>query len=55
VIDGYLAGEPLEKLARGIHCLAGNFDGPIIDLDSGEASVARSNQTALKESGKLHA
>jgi hypothetical protein len=55
VIDGYLAGEPLEKLAKGIHCLAGNFDGPIIDLDTGQANVARSNQTALKESGKLHA
>jgi phenylpropionate dioxygenase-like ring-hydroxylating dioxygenase large terminal subunit len=29
IIDGYLAGVPLDKLAKGINLLAGNFDGPI--------------------------
>jgi hypothetical protein len=50
IIDGYLAGEPLDKLAHEIHVLAGNFDGPIIDLDTGSAQV-RGNQEALRASG----
>ncbi|HMO69043.1 MAG TPA: aromatic ring-hydroxylating dioxygenase subunit alpha, partial [Novosphingobium sp.] len=33
LIDGYLAGVPLEKLAKANHELGGNFDGPIKELD----------------------
>jgi carnitine monooxygenase subunit len=33
IIDGYLAGAPQEKLARAVHELGGNFDGPIKALD----------------------
>ena len=33
LIDGYLAGVPLEKLAKANHELGGNFDGPIKDFD----------------------
>jgi nitrite reductase/ring-hydroxylating ferredoxin subunit len=55
VIDGYLTGRPLDQVAKGIHCLASNFDGPILDLESGQPGVARANQQALKESGKIHA
>ena len=33
LIDGYLAGQPLDKLARANHELGGNFDGPIKPLD----------------------
>ena len=33
IIDGYLAGVPQEKLARAVHELGGNFDGPIKELD----------------------
>lgn len=32
LIDGYLAGVPLDRLARANHELGGNFDGPIKDL-----------------------
>jgi carnitine monooxygenase subunit len=32
LIDGYLKGVPLEKLAKATHQLGGNFDGPILDL-----------------------
>jgi len=32
LIDGYIAGEPIEKLARATQLLGGNFDGPIKDL-----------------------
>ena len=33
LIDGYLAGQPLVKLAKANNELGGNFDGPIKDLD----------------------
>jgi len=33
LIDGYIAGEPREKLAKAMQKLGGNFDGPILDLD----------------------
>jgi len=32
LIDGYLAGVPADKLATATQCLAGNFDGKILDL-----------------------
>ena len=32
LIDGYLAGVPADKLAAATQCLAGNFDGRILDL-----------------------
>ena len=32
LIDGYLAGVPMDKLAKANHELGGNFDGPIKDL-----------------------
>ncbi|MCB2079636.1 MAG: aromatic ring-hydroxylating dioxygenase subunit alpha, partial [Novosphingobium sp.] len=32
LIDGYIAGEPKEKLAKANNELGGNFDGPIKDL-----------------------
>jgi nitrite reductase/ring-hydroxylating ferredoxin subunit len=32
LIDGYLRGQPLPKLAKAQHELGGNFDGPIKDL-----------------------
>jgi nitrite reductase/ring-hydroxylating ferredoxin subunit len=32
LIDGYLAGVPAAKLAKGNHALGGNFDGEIHDL-----------------------
>ena len=32
LIDGYIAGEPLAKLANANTKLGGNFDGPILDL-----------------------
>jgi hypothetical protein len=51
IIDGHLGGEPLDKLARQTHVLAGNFDGPILDLDAGKAGAPRANQDALKASG----
>ncbi len=33
IIDGYLAGAPQEKLARAVHELGGNFDGPVKALE----------------------
>ncbi len=33
LVDGYLAGVPAEKLAKANQMLAGNFDGPIKDLE----------------------
>ena len=33
LLDGYLAGVPADKLAKANHKLAGNFDGPIQDLE----------------------
>ncbi len=33
LLDGYLAGVPAEKLAQANQKLAGNFDGPIKDLE----------------------
>jgi carnitine monooxygenase subunit len=53
IIDGYLAGAPADKLAKSTQILAGNFDGPILDLDSGPA-VLRGNQEALRASGGAH-
>ena len=32
IIDGYLSGVSLEKLAPATHLLGGNFDGKILDL-----------------------
>jgi phenylpropionate dioxygenase-like ring-hydroxylating dioxygenase large terminal subunit len=32
VIDGHLAGQPLDKLAKASSLLGGNFDGPVLDL-----------------------
>ena len=32
LIDGYIAGEPMDKLAAANQKLGGNFDGPILDL-----------------------
>jgi carnitine monooxygenase subunit len=32
IIDGYLGGVPLDKLAKANQLLGGNFDGPILDL-----------------------
>ena len=32
LIDGYIAGEPAEKLAAANQKLGGNFDGPVVDL-----------------------
>jgi nitrite reductase/ring-hydroxylating ferredoxin subunit len=32
VIDGYLTGEPADKLAAAQQFLGGNFDGPVLDL-----------------------
>jgi phenylpropionate dioxygenase-like ring-hydroxylating dioxygenase large terminal subunit len=32
IIDAYLAGTDLRRIAPAIHKLAGNFDGPILDL-----------------------
>jgi phenylpropionate dioxygenase-like ring-hydroxylating dioxygenase large terminal subunit len=32
ILDGYLTGVPLDKLAPATHLLAGNFDGKILDL-----------------------
>jgi nitrite reductase/ring-hydroxylating ferredoxin subunit len=32
IIDGYLAGLPLEQLAKATQLLGGNFDGQILDL-----------------------
>jgi phenylpropionate dioxygenase-like ring-hydroxylating dioxygenase large terminal subunit len=32
IIDGYLSGVPLDKLAPATHLLANNFDGKILDL-----------------------
>ena len=32
IIDGYLTGAEQEKIARAIHKLGGNFDGPIFDM-----------------------
>jgi nitrite reductase/ring-hydroxylating ferredoxin subunit len=32
LLDGYLAGAPLEKLGKAMVCLSHNFDGPIVDL-----------------------
>ncbi|MCB2079116.1 MAG: aromatic ring-hydroxylating dioxygenase subunit alpha, partial [Novosphingobium sp.] len=34
LIDGYLAGKPLENLAKANHKLGGNFDGPIEDMSA---------------------
>ncbi|MBV1917452.1 MAG: aromatic ring-hydroxylating dioxygenase subunit alpha, partial [Sphingomonadaceae bacterium] len=33
ILDGYIAGLPQEKLAKAIHELRLNFDGPVKDLD----------------------
>ncbi len=33
LVDGYIAGVPAEKLAHANQMLAGNFDGPIKDLE----------------------
>jgi nitrite reductase/ring-hydroxylating ferredoxin subunit len=55
VIDGHLAGEPLDKLARQTQRLAGNFDGPILDLDASQTGKLRSNQDALRSSGTVAA
>jgi hypothetical protein len=54
IIDGYLAGAPADKLAKSVQILAGNFDGPILDLDAGPAAL-RGNQEALRASGGAHA
>jgi hypothetical protein len=32
LIDGYIAGQPPEKLAKAMQKLGSNFDGPILDL-----------------------
>jgi len=32
LLDGYLAGRPVEELARAQHWLGGNFDGEILDI-----------------------
>jgi phenylpropionate dioxygenase-like ring-hydroxylating dioxygenase large terminal subunit len=32
VIDGFLAGRPLDKLAAASRLLGGNFDGPVLEL-----------------------
>ena len=32
IIDGYLAGDTHDKLAKATQLLGGNFDGPILDL-----------------------
>jgi nitrite reductase/ring-hydroxylating ferredoxin subunit len=55
VLDTYLQGAPMEKVAKGVHVLAGSFDGPILDLDAGVASTPRANVDALKKSGAIHA
>jgi phenylpropionate dioxygenase-like ring-hydroxylating dioxygenase large terminal subunit len=33
IIDGYLEGRPLDRLAQAQHGLGGNFDGPVLDFD----------------------
>jgi len=33
LIDGYIAGAPMHRLAEANQKLGGNFDGPILDLD----------------------
>jgi nitrite reductase/ring-hydroxylating ferredoxin subunit len=55
VIDGYLQGAPMDKIAKATHLLAGNFDGPILDLEAGVPSAPRANVEALKKSGSVHA
>jgi phenylpropionate dioxygenase-like ring-hydroxylating dioxygenase large terminal subunit len=52
IIDLYLGGEPAEKRVNAIHCLAGGFDGPILDLNSGEPPKARHGQDFLRTSAK---
>ncbi len=32
ILDGYLAGVPIGKLAEAVHVLGGNFDGKIAEL-----------------------
>ena len=32
LIDGYLAGYPLDRLAKANHALGGNFDGPVLEM-----------------------
>ena len=32
LLDGYLAGKPVKDLGKAAQHLAGNFDGPILDL-----------------------
>jgi hypothetical protein len=54
IIDGYIAGKPLDALAKQTNLLAGNFDGPILDLDGGKTSPVRSSQDALKGAGSGH-
>lgn len=32
IIDGYIRHEPMDKLSAATQKLAGNFDGPVLDL-----------------------
>ena len=32
IIDGYLAGVPIETTAKAVNVLGGNFDGKILEL-----------------------